>query len=359
MSERVVVTIQHPAHVHFFRHAIGELRERGYEVRVLVRERELVRELLEHYGIAHRRIAGSVESPLGLLAVQPRYEYEILRRVRRLEPAAIVGIGEPAVAHAGSIVDGEGILFTDTEHAALQNAVSLPLADRVYTPTAFWDDYGHHHRRYPGYHELAYLHPDRFVPDPVELTGTDEEEPLVVVRLVSWTAAHDVGRSGLADLERVVAGLERFGAAVRVTAEGRLPPALEARRLATAPDRIHDLLARADLFLGEGATMAIESALLGTPAIYVSGLRAGVLEELEGRYRLLRWLSEGARSADVLAHARELLRVRESTWARRRRRVLEETVDTTDVVVGAVEDAVRSDRSTEPAEPTVPEVVRR
>ncbi|MFU8867316.1 hypothetical protein [Natronococcus sp.] len=359
MSERVVVTIQHPAHVHFFRHAIGELRGRGYDVRVLVRERELARELLERYGIAHRRIAGSVASPLGLLAVQPRYEYEILRRVRRLEPAAIVGIGEPAVAHAGHLVDGEGILFTDTEHAAVQNAVSLPFADRLYTPTAFWDDYGSHHRRYPGYHELAYLHPDRFAPDPAGLTGIGDEGPLVVVRLVSWTAAHDVGRSGLADLERVVAGLERFGATVRVTAEGQLPPSLEARRLATAPDRIHDLLAEADLFLGEGATMAIESALLGTPALYVSGLRAGVLEELEGRYRLLRWLSADARPIDVLSHARELLRIRESTWARRRRRVLEETVDTTGVIVGAVEDAVRGGRPRESAESTVPEVVRR
>jgi uncharacterized protein len=359
MSERVVVTIQHPAHVHFFRHAIDELRERGYDVRVLVRERALVRELLERYGIAHQQVAGPARSALGLLSVQPRYEYEILRRVRRLEPAAIVGIGEPAVAHAARIVDGEGILFTDTEHAALQNAVSLPLADRLYTPTAFWDDYGRHHRRYPGYHELTYLHPDRFVPDPAGLAGVGDEEPLVVVRLVSWTAAHDVGRSGLSDLERVIDGLERFGATVRVTAEGRPPPALEARRLEIAPDRIHDLLARADLFLGEGATMAIESALLGTPAIYVSGLRAGVLEELEGRYRLLRWLSADVRPAEVLAHARELLRIRESTWTRRRRRVLEETVDTTDVIVGAVEDAVRGERSREPAEPTAPEVVRR
>lgn len=359
MGERVVVTIQHPAHVHFFRNAIAELEGRGYDIRVFVREKDVACELLEHYGIAYRRLAGPAGSARGLLSVQPRYEYEIVRRVRRLEPAAILGIGEPAVAHAGAVADAESVLFTDTEHAAVQNAVSLPLADRVYTPTAFWDEYGTHHRRYPGYHELAYLHPDRFEPDPaVPAAVGSDDGPLVVLRLVSWTAAHDVGRGGVGDLERVIAGLERFGATVRISAEGRLPPALATRRFELPAHRIHDLLARADLFLGESATMAAESALLGTPALYVSGLRAGVLEELERRYRLLRWLSEGSRPDEILSHARELLEIRESTLASRRRRLLAERIDATDLVVAVVEDAAGA-AGTATQKPSVPEVVRR
>ncbi|MFC4437936.1 MULTISPECIES: DUF354 domain-containing protein [Natrialbaceae] len=345
-DRRVVCTIQHPAHVHFFRNAIDELRDRGYDVRVFAREKDVARELLERYGIAHRRFARPVETPLDLLAVQSRYEYEIARRVRRLQPAAVLGIGEPAVAHASSLVDGRGILFTDTEHAALQNAVSLPFADRVYTPDAFWDDYGGHHRRYPGYHELAYLHPNWFTPDPAAPPGLEPADgPLVVLRLVSWNAAHDVGRRGVAGLERVIAGLERFGATVRITAEGELPPTLAARRTDVPVHQMHDLLARADLFLGESATMAIESCLLGTPALYVSDLRAGVLEELEARYRLLRWLSRGALPGEIVAHARELLRTSESTWAKRRRRVLAEKIDTTAFIVDVVEDAVGAEEA--------------
>ncbi|WP_306058674.1 DUF354 domain-containing protein [Natronococcus wangiae] len=343
-DRRIVCTVQHPAHVHFFRNAIAELRDRGYDVRVFAREKDVARELLERYGIAHRRLAGSAETPLDLLAVQSRYEYEIARRVRRLQPAAVLGIGEPAVAHASTLVEGRGILFTDTEHAALQNAVSLPFADRVYTPDAFWDDYGARHRRYPGYHELAYLHPNRFTPDPAtppELEPADG--PLVVLRLIAWNAAHDIGRTGVAGLERVIAGLERFGATVRITAEGKLPPTLAARRVDVSAHRMHDLLARADLFLGESATMAIESSLLGTPALYVSDLRAGVLEELEVRYRLLRWLARDVRPSEIVAHARELLRTSDSTWAKRRRRVLAEKIDTTAFVVDVVENVAGTD----------------
>lgn len=355
-DRRIVCTIQHPAHVHFFRNAITELRGRGYDIHVFAREKDVACELLERYGIAHQRLAGPVNTPLDLFAVQARYEYEILRRVRRLQPAAVLGIGEPAVAHASAIGDSQGILFTDTEHAALQNAVSLPFADRVYTPGAFWDDYGGHHRRYPGYHELAYLHPNWFTPEPAAPRGLEPADgPLVVLRLVSWNAAHDVGRTGVAGLERVIAGLERFGATVRITAEGELPPALAARRVDVPAHRMHDLLARAELFLGESATMAIESCLLGTPALYVSDLRAGVLEELERRYRLLRWLSNDAHPGEIVANARALLETSESTWAKRRRRVLAEKIDTTAFVVDVVEDVVGTDR--EPIEDAVSEVV--
>jgi uncharacterized protein len=356
----IVCTIQHPAHVHFFRHAIGELRARDYDVRVFSREKDVADELLTRYAIDHERLAGPVSSPFQLPVVQARYEYELIRRIRQLRPAAVLGIGEPAIAHAATLVEGMGVLFTDTEHAAVQNAVSLPLADRVYTPAAFWDDYGAHHRRYPGYHELAYLHPDRFEPKPAAVRGVADDDPLVLLRLVSWTAAHDVGRGGIGDVERVVIALERFGATVRITAEASLPPALASRAIDVLPHRMHDLLARADLFVGESATMAIESCLLGTPALYVSELRAGVLEELERRYRLLRWLSRDARPDEIAEHAKALLRTDESAWRTRRRTVLDETIDTTDLIVGAVEAAVGSgngDRR-EPVDSTVSAVVR-
>ncbi|NUB92752.1 DUF354 domain-containing protein [Haloterrigena sp. SYSU A558-1] len=369
---RVVVTVQHPAHVHFFRNAIGELEDRGYDVRVFAREKDVTEALLEAYGIEYERLAGSAASPLELAKVQATYEYRLLKRVRRLDPDVMLAIGEPGVAHASAVVDGHSVLFTDTEHATLSNALALPFADLVCTPRAFWDDHGSSHYTYPGYHELAYLHPDRFSPDPSVLadlepqveaglpaatdggaasgaatgaesvgsggsTGGVGDESLVVLRLISWTAAHDIGREGMAGVERLVADLEREGATVLVSAEGDLPPALADRRIDLPPDRIHDLLAHADLFLGESATMAIESAVLGTPSLYVSDLDAGVLEELETRYGLVRRLERDAEPSRVAATARELLAIDDSTWRERRRTLLDETIDTTNFVVNTVE----------------------
>lgn len=360
-SNRVVVTVQHPGHVHFFKNAIDELERQGYDVAVFAREKDVTCALLDAYGIDYETLAGSADSLPGLAKVQATYEFRILRRVRRLDPDVMLAIGEPAIAHASRVVDGHSVLFTDTEHATVQNAIAFPFADLVCTPTAFWGEPNCRRRTYRGYHELAYLHPNRFTPDPeirqtveaqfdtpitatstigagsATATGADIDGSLVVMRLVSWNAAHDIGQAGIDGIERLVAELERVGATVLLSAEGELPPSVADRRIDLPPDRIHDLLAHADLFVGESATMAIESSVLGTPSLYVSDLYAGVLEELETRYRLLRSHPRGTEPAAIADTARELLTTDESTWERRRQLLLDECVDTTSFIVDTVE----------------------
>jgi predicted glycosyltransferase len=61
----------------------------------------------------------------------------------------------------------------------------------------------------------------------------------------------------------------------------------------------------ADLFIGESATMASESAVLGTPAIFVSTLQAGVLNEIEEKYGLLYMISENRKRQQVIRNTRD------------------------------------------------------
>ena len=51
--------------------------------------------------------------------------------------------------------------------------------------------------------------------------------------------------------------------------------------------KIHDLLYYATMYIGEGASMASEAAVLGTPSIYINPLRLGYLDELEKKYGLV------------------------------------------------------------------------
>ena len=50
---------------------------------------------------------------------------------------------------------------------------------------------------------------------------------------------------------------------------------------------MHDLLYYATMYIGEGATMASEAAILGTPSIYINTLRLSYTDEEEAKYDLL------------------------------------------------------------------------
>lgn len=343
---RVVVTIQHPAHVHVFRHAIDELEARGHEVRVFAREKEVVVDLLVDHGIDHEVLAGSAGSLPSLARVQATYELRLLRRARRFDPDVIAAVGGVAATHVASLLGAKSVVFYDTEHAALIKRLAYPFADVICTPDCYAEPVAGTHHSYPGYHELAYLHPDRFSPDSAALSplGVDPTDRFVVVRTVDWGASHDVGHGGFEGIHEVVARLEDRGARVFLSAEGSLPPDLESHRLSTPPGSIHDVLAFADCFVGEGATMAAESAVLGTPAVYVNSLELGYLSELEFDYGLVFGHGGPDRHERALSTAEVILdEADDEKWERRRTALLSEKVDVTDVLVREIESLGRAE----------------
>ncbi|WP_293028248.1 DUF354 domain-containing protein [Natronococcus sp.] len=343
---RVIVTIQHPAHVHFFKHAIAELESDGHDVYVFARENEVVRDLLEHYEIDHEILAGESDSLFSLARVQATYEARLLARARKIKPDVITAIGGPAATHVAKLVGAKSVVFYDTEHATLIKMLAYPFADIICTPECYDGDIGSKKVEYPGYHELAYLHPDRFDPDPtvLEEAGLEPDDSFVVMRLSSWDSSHDMGQGGFNDPIEAVERLEDAGATVLITSEVPLPDELESNRMTTSPDQIHDLLAYADCFVGEGATMAAEAAMLGTPAVYVNSLSLGYMQELEDEYGLVFNFNDEDRHARSLEKAVSIVENRdEETWRRRRDRLLADRVDVTDVIVRELETVLRTD----------------
>ncbi|QCS43249.1 DUF354 domain-containing protein [Natrinema versiforme] len=353
---RVMITIQHPGHVHFFRHPIAELEAAGHEVHVFARESGVAVQLLEAYDIDHEVLAGESDSLVSLAAVQATYEMRLLRRARRIDPDVITAIGGVAAAHVASVLRTKSLVFYDTEHATLITRLGYPFADVICTPACYRDEIGSKHVTYPGYHELAYLHPDRFEPDPsvLEAVGVAPEDSFTVVRLSSWDASHDVGHGGFDDPREVVDRLEDAGLRVLLTAEGEPPDDLESYQFETAPDRMHDLLAHADVVLSEGATTAAEAAVLGTPAVYVNPLSLGYTTELEEEYGLLFEYAGETRHTRGLEQAVSIVEEPADTWERRRERLLADRIDVTDLVVRQIEtlaQARTSERSAPAANP--------
>ena len=105
-----------------------------------------------------------------------------------------------------------------------------------------------------------------------------------------------------------------------------------------SPTEIHHLLAFAALYVGESATMASESAILGTPAIFVSPVGRGYTDELERRYGLVRTLSNDSEDSAIETAASWLgSRDIGSEWAEKRDRMLRDKIDVTSWMVEFVE----------------------
>lgn len=312
---RLLFDILHPAHVHVFKHAIRELGARGHQVAITLREKDIARQLLDEYGFEYR-VLSHKRTGAGLALEFAERGFRLWRVIDEFRPHFLAGIMGPSIAAVGRLRRvaardrARVAVFYDTEIAKLTNAFAYPLADYVCTPDCYQGAVRGNHIRYPGYHELAYLHPDRFTPDPemVRARGIDPTAPYFVVRFVSYEASHDLTTRGL-PLERKVAlvrALSRHGR-VLITSEAELPPDLMPYRAPVPVQDIHHVLAFARLLVGESATMASECAVLGVPAIYVSPLGRGYTDDEEQRYGLVHNFTGARFQEDFVATAERLV----------------------------------------------------
>jgi predicted glycosyltransferase len=336
---RIAFTIQHPSNVHFFRHAIRELREADHETFVFAREKSVAVPLLEAYDIDHRVLADEPDGNLELALTQLAYEYRMWRAFRRVKPDVVMSNMGLAATHAAKLTGAEARTFIDTEtENATQNRLVVPFADELYVPTWLRTDFGGRATRYEGMHEMAYTHPDWFEYDPatLEARGVDPEEPYYVVRFSAWEAHHDIGKRGFSPdgRKRLVRELADHGTVyVSDEAEGSIPEGGEP--MPVEPHEFHQLLAGADGYVGEVATTTIEAALLGTPSVRVSPCAAtdgGLIYLGDGG------LVECSRPVLLLAECDRALELAadddaESRWEERRAALFEDAVDVTRFVV--------------------------
>lgn len=337
---RVLVDIGHPAHVHFFKHAIRLLHQAGHQVMVTSRRKEMAAELLDELHIEHQILSGLGKHGMLSLALELVQRDVALGRVaRRFRPHVMAAIGGTFIAHVGAALRIPSLVFYDTENATAQNLITYPLARCVVVPRCYDGWLPRRHLRYPGYHELAYLHPRYFQPDRQRAiaAGADPDRPTFLLRLVSWQANHDVGERGWNEalLEAVMERLSVVGKVV-LSAEGELGERFEPLRYRGAFADIHHFMAACSMVVGESATMASEAAVLGVPAIYAAHTRRGYTDEQESRYGLVRNVRVLETGAMMEALEAQLALDAQQRQARRAR-LLEECVDVTRFIVTCIE----------------------
>jgi predicted glycosyltransferase len=295
---RILVDINHPAHVHLFKYFIREMEKKGHEFLIVARRKEVTFDLLREYQfsfIPRKGYDGLFGKTIGLAVIN----LQLLRLALRFRPDILTGMNNIYVAEVAAILRKPSLLFNDTEDMKLVNFLAHPFATRIITPSCYAKEHGEKHVRYDGFQELAYLHPNWFEPDPsvLDMLQVKKNEAFFLLRFVSWKAGHDIAEKGLSNEAkiRICTTLEQHGK-VFISSEKKLEREFEKYRLPIPPGKIHSAMYYAQMLVCDSQTMATEAGLLGTPAIRCNSLVGsmhgkGNFDELE-KYGLVYSLSD-------------------------------------------------------------------
>lgn len=305
---RVLIDIAHPAHLHYFRNFTRLFEGAGHEVLFTLRDKGIIKALATSYGLNYvvRSREGNSKPVYALNAIK-----NIYRAAKEFRPDFFIDMGTIFSAPVSWILRKPHIVFDDTESAYKARTLFMPLISAILTPVVFQPDLGRKHIRFDSFMEMFYLHKNYFTVDKnirIKL-GLQPGDRFSVLRFVSWEAHHDKGISGLTQDNKLKA-VQEFSRLARVfiSSESELPESLKPYRLNIDPALIHSVLAEADLYFGEGATMAMESVILGTPTIYINPNWLGYTIEAEKRGLLYNFKQDSVSQEKAIDKGLKILR---------------------------------------------------
>ena len=134
---KILFDIVHPADVHFFKHSIASLLQRGDEVIITSREKDITVELLDVLGMKHNPISRLGKGPLGLFIELVTRDLKLWEMTRRTTPDIYVSNNSPCVAHVAWLMRRPSIVFDDTETNRYHHRLYYPFVTQVHSPNCY------------------------------------------------------------------------------------------------------------------------------------------------------------------------------------------------------------------------------
>jgi len=333
---KILIDLIHPANIHYFKNFIFLNKNKGNEIIITARDKDVLQKLLNEYGLSYHTMGkGSIgKGALGKMLYLVYAFFLMFFYLIKYKPKIVLSFGSTPVAIASYLLRIPHIAFEDTEHAKLNRKLYAPFTKLIATPSCFYEDIGKNHFRFNGYMELFYLHPKRFTPDEriLDRLGVKKGEPYIVFRFVSWGAFHDIGQKGIDNDDKIkIVNFFKEKYKVFISSEGELLDSLKKYQLKVPANQLHNVLAFSKLYIGEGGTMASEAAMLGVPSVYVNSLPLmGYLKDCRD-CGLLHHLSD---FSDVIKTGEEIINRKnyESFYSNARKLLLENKIDPTSLL---------------------------
>ena len=275
--KKIIFDIGHPAQVHNFKHIAYTLQRNDWSILFVAKDKEITKQLLEFYQfpflILSKTKKGIFNKILGLL----RDIFKFINILYSFKPNIVISRTSLHSGIGSKLFGIPNIAMADTE-----NSLNITiLFNYVLTPDIFYKNLGFKQIRFCGNIELCYLHKNHFIPDESSLNEYNLPKfNYAIIRFVSWNAHHDIGEGGIASEDKIelIKWLSQKMKIV-LTSENAIPEEFKQYVIKIAPEKMHDVMAYASLYIGEGGTMASEASMLGVKTIYINSLEPGYLKD--------------------------------------------------------------------------------
>ena len=279
---KILININHPAHVHYFRNFIKLMEVKGDRFCVINRDDKMINQLLDYYGIKHAirnkrpEKKGTIPSLMNLM----RMILWCIRKSFSFHPDLYMGFASSACAITSFLFRKPSILIDDTEHNSMTHKLYMPVCTKVLTPFYFKKDLGNKDKqiRFNAYVEQLYLHSSYYKSDEGVLRELNvKPKEYVIVRYVAYDAHHDLKVHPLSEetkknIVKEIAKRYRVFVSLEKSVKDSF---YDDYRLKISPEKMHDLEANAKFMIAEGATMASETFVHGVPYLYINPLKVG------------------------------------------------------------------------------------
>ncbi len=285
---KIIIDIHHPADINFFKNAVKILMRNGTSIELTIRPRGKSVSILQkelpnipfriigmHYTSIHKKIFYCIKRELELLFYLNKTRFD-----------AGMQFG-PEICYASRILGKPSIAFTDEYEYKLSFYSSKFAATFFIIPDCI-PATGTNIKKFKGFKELAYLHPKYFRSNEIILKDYNLNSneyvfirEVIFINEVSNTNLNHLGSS--LKLHEIVQYLKEIGLKVVMSLEDKslIQEFKDTCIILKEPvEDIYSLLSFAALTISSGDTVARESCLVGTPAIYTGGRNMHINSEL-------------------------------------------------------------------------------
>ena len=281
---KLLFSLNHPAHYFLFKFIIINLKEKGHQIKIVIKDKDILEKLMILEGVQYHKFFRIRNRKNNFVSIFSNLILEIFKQDLQMyntcmhyNPDVLIGT-DVSISHVGKLLGIKSLIYNEDDYEINKSfcLATYPFADKIISPTyTSVGSYEYKKISYNGIQKMSYLNPKYYRPDSTikEIANIGPNEKYFIIRLVNLTAGHDIYENhkgiNVVNLRKIIRKLKPHGK-IFISSEDDLSKEFEKYKIKIPLNRMHDFMSFAEIFIGDSQTMCAEAGLLGTPFIRIN-----------------------------------------------------------------------------------------